>query len=86
LKVAHNGPEKHPFQKGFERYKEVLEAETEGPVEAQIFPNEQLGTEEEASQMVKLGLIAASADGGAQEVDEDERLGADSGGKACVCA
>ena len=61
LKVAHNGQERHPFQKGFERFKEVLEAETEGAVEVQIFPNEQLGSEEEASQMVKLGLIAASA-------------------------
>jgi tripartite ATP-independent transporter DctP family solute receptor len=61
MKVAHNGTENHPFQAGFERFREVLEAETEGAVELQIFPNEQLGSEEEASQMVKLGLIAASA-------------------------
>jgi len=61
MKIAHNGTENHPFQTGFERFKEVLEAETEGAVELQIFPNEQLGSEEEASQMVKLGLIAASA-------------------------
>jgi len=61
LKVAHNGTENHPFQTGFERFKEVLEEETEGAVELQIFPNAQLGSEEEASQMVKLGLIAASA-------------------------
>ena len=61
LKVAHNGPEKHPFQKGYEKFKEVLEAETGGVVEVQIFPNAQLGTEEEATQMVQLGLIAASA-------------------------
>ena len=61
LKVAHNGPENHPFQIGFERFKEVLAAETEGMVEVQIYPNAQLGSEEEVSQMVKLGLIAASA-------------------------
>lgn len=61
LKVAHNGTENHPFQAGFERFRDVLEAETNGAVELQIFPNEQLGSEEEASQMVKLGLIAASA-------------------------
>ncbi len=61
MKVAHNGTENHPFQAGFERFKEVLEAETGGAVELQIFPNAQLGSEEEASQMVKLGLIAASA-------------------------
>jgi tripartite ATP-independent transporter DctP family solute receptor len=61
LKVAHNGPETHPFQKGYEKFKEVLEAETEGTVEVQIFPNSQLGSEEEGTQMVKLGLIAANA-------------------------
>jgi tripartite ATP-independent transporter DctP family solute receptor len=61
LKVAHNGNEKHPFQKGYERFKEVLVAETGGAVEVQIFPNSQLGSEEEGTQMVKLGLIAANA-------------------------
>ena len=25
LKVAHNGPEVHPFQKGYEKFKEILE-------------------------------------------------------------
>jgi tripartite ATP-independent transporter DctP family solute receptor len=61
IKVAHNGNEKHPHQAGFETFKEVLEKETGGRVEVQIFPNEQLGSEEEASQMVKLGLLSASA-------------------------
>ena len=63
LKVAHNGKEKHPFQKGYEKFKEILETETHGAVEVQIFPNAQLGSEEEASQMVKLGLLSASAAG-----------------------
>jgi len=61
LKTAHNGNEKHPFQKGFEEFKRSLEAETQKAVEVQIFPNAQLGSEQEATQMVKLGLIAASA-------------------------
>jgi tripartite ATP-independent transporter DctP family solute receptor len=61
LKVAHNGTANHPFQVGFEKFKDVLATETEGAVEVQIFSNAQLGSEEEASQMVKLGLIAASA-------------------------
>jgi len=61
LKVAHNGTANHPFQVGFEKFKDVLAAETDGAVEVQIFSNAQLGSEEEASQMVKLGLIAASA-------------------------
>jgi tripartite ATP-independent transporter DctP family solute receptor len=65
LKVAHNGSEQHPFQAGFEKFKEVMEAETNGVVEVQIFPNAQLGSEEEASQMVMLGLLSASAAGSA---------------------
>ncbi len=63
MKVSHNGSEQHPFQKGFERFKEVMEEESNGAVEVQIFPNEQLGSEEETSQMVKLGLISAAAAG-----------------------
>jgi len=61
MKVAHNGPIEHPYQIGFETFKEVLERETGGRVEVEIFENEQLGTEEEASLMVKLGALAASA-------------------------
>lgn len=61
LKVAHNGSEKHPYQKGFEKFKSILEEDTMGRVEVQIFPNSQLGSEEEASQMVKMGMLAASA-------------------------
>ena len=63
LRVAHNGSEQHPFQAGFEKFKEVMETETNGVVEVQIFPNAQLGSEEEASQMVMLGLLSASAAG-----------------------
>ena len=61
LKVAHNGPAGHPFQVGFETFKEVMERETDGAVRVDIFENEQLGTEEETSLMVKLGALAASA-------------------------
>ena len=43
MKVAHNGPVEHPFQVGFETFKEVLERETDGAVRVEIFENEQLG-------------------------------------------
>jgi len=63
LRVAHNGSTEHPHQIGFEAFKEILESDTDGRVEVQIFPAEQLGTEEQASQMVKVGTIAATAAG-----------------------
>ena len=61
LKVAHNGSVEHPYQVGFEAFKEILERDTGGRVEVQIFENAELGTEEEASLMVKLGALAGSA-------------------------
>ncbi len=61
LKVAHNGPAGHPFQAGFEEFSRILEERSGGAVTVQIFENEQLGTEEEATLMVKLGALAASA-------------------------
>ena len=67
LKLAHNGPEQHPFQDGAEALKAAVEKSTGGAVKVQIFPGEQLGTEEAASQMVKQGTIGctiASAGGG----------------------
>jgi len=61
LKVAHNGSASHPFQRGFEEFRRVLEGRTGGAVQVQIFENAQLGTEEEATLMVRLGALAASA-------------------------
>ena len=62
LKVAHNGPEQHPFQNGAVRFKQVMEEQTNGNVEVQIFPSEQLGSEEETSQMIKQGTIACAVE------------------------
>ena len=61
MKVAHNGTTLHPYQAGFETFKQVLEQETNGAVRVDIFDSAQLGTEEEATLMVKLGALAASA-------------------------
>jgi tripartite ATP-independent transporter DctP family solute receptor len=61
LKVAHNGNEQHPFQVGYEALGEVLRRETGGRYSIQIFPNSQLGSEEEATEMVKLGVISSTA-------------------------
>jgi tripartite ATP-independent transporter DctP family solute receptor len=62
LKLAHNGPEQHPFQDGAMMFKTTLESSTNGAVEVQIFPGEQLGSEEETSQMIKQGTIACAVE------------------------
>lgn len=62
LKLAHNGPEQHPYQDGAMMFKTTLESSTNGAVEVQIFPGEQLGSEEETSQMIKQGTIACAVE------------------------
>jgi tripartite ATP-independent transporter DctP family solute receptor len=43
-------------------FKTALEKSTNGAVEVQIFPGEQLGSEEETSQMIKQGTIACAVE------------------------
>ena len=67
IKLAHNGPEQHPFQDGALAFKSELEKSSNGAIEVQIFPGEQLGDEESTSQMIKLGTLQCaieSAGGG----------------------
>ena len=58
LKAAHNGFEGHPFDDGLLKLEEVLEARTGGAVDVQVFPAEQLGTEEQVTELVDLGTVA----------------------------
>jgi len=60
IKCAHNGNVAHPYQKGYEKFKEIIEARSNGQVEVQIFPNAQLGSEEEVNQMIKMGTVAVN--------------------------
>jgi tripartite ATP-independent transporter DctP family solute receptor len=60
LKVAQDSSTEHPFQKALEKFKEVLEAETGGAVEVQIFPNAQLGSEEQVVDGIKLNTVDAT--------------------------
>ena len=60
LKVGHDSGVTHPHQKGMEKFKEVLEAETKGAVEVQIFPNAQLGDETKLVEGIRLGSVDAA--------------------------
>ena len=63
LRLGHNGNVQHMMQIGMEKFKEVVEAESNGAVEVQIFPNRQLGDDRQTAQMVKLGTLDGSGMG-----------------------
>ena len=60
IKVSHNGSHQHPHQVGFEKLSSILEKETKGDVKLEIFPASQIASEEEAIEMVKLGVIGST--------------------------
>ena len=60
IKVSHNGRDQHPHQAGFEKISEILEKETNGRAKLEIFPSSQIASEEEAIEMVKLGIIGST--------------------------
>ena len=60
IKVSHNGSQKHPHQVGFEKLSSILERETNGRAKLEIFPASQIASEEEAIEMVKLGVIGST--------------------------
>ena len=65
LKAAHNGSAGHPFDDGYQMFKQVIETETNGRVEVQVFPAEQLGTEEQVNEMLQAGTSAINITGSA---------------------
>jgi len=60
IKIAQNSGIYNPMQVGCEKFKEVMERETNGAVEVQIFPDASMGTEVKTIQMVKLGTLDAT--------------------------
>lgn len=60
IKVSHNGSQQHPHQIGFEKLSSILEKETNGRAKLEIFPASQIASEEEAIEMVKLGVIGST--------------------------
>jgi TRAP-type transport system periplasmic protein len=57
LRVAHAYEKEHPFHKSFERFKEVLLARSDGTIEAQIFPEGQLGNEQACVSLLRQGVL-----------------------------
>ncbi len=60
IKIAQNSGIYNPMQVGAVKFKEVMERETNGAVEVQIFPDASMGTEVKTIQMIKLGVLDAT--------------------------
>lgn len=55
LKFGHLANEEHIWNKAAERFKQIVEKQSDGQVEVQIFPNEQLGSEMNVINSIQLG-------------------------------
>jgi tripartite ATP-independent transporter DctP family solute receptor len=59
IKVSTSAPEGDQIHKVATRFKEIVEEESDGRIEVQIYPNKQLGTEQENVQDTSSGSIEA---------------------------
>lgn len=58
LKLAHNLNERHPVHLALERFKELVEENSEGNIKIRIYPNGQLGSEAEVLEQLQAGALA----------------------------
>ena len=59
MKVGHDSPLTHPYQKAVEAFKKEVESKTNGRVKITIYPNAQLGDEATMVNGLKIGAVDA---------------------------
>jgi tripartite ATP-independent transporter DctP family solute receptor len=57
IKSGHSHNTTHPYQIGQNLFKEIVEKNSKGRIKVEIFPAEQLGTEDEMLEQLKLGSL-----------------------------
>lgn len=57
IKYATVGPDEHQYTIAAAKFKEIIEAKTDGRIKVTLFPNAQLGGEREMAEGVKMGTI-----------------------------
>ncbi|MCL2001279.1 MAG: TRAP transporter substrate-binding protein [Planctomycetes bacterium] len=70
VRTAHYFAPSHPAHKSLEHFKENVEKESNGRLEIQIFPNNQLGNEETFIDSIKRGIVQMAVSGGLIRKDE----------------
>ena len=56
IKVGHAAAKEHFAQKSFEKFKELVEENSNGKIKVEIYPNGELGGEREMLEMFCLGI------------------------------
>lgn len=57
LKYGHDHMPDSPFQESAERFKEIVEEESDGRIEVEIYPAEQIGVGREALEALQIGSV-----------------------------
>lgn len=57
LKLGHTGAPDHPYQKASEMFAQIVSDKTDGMVEVQVFPADQLGKQKELVEGAQLGTV-----------------------------
>jgi tripartite ATP-independent transporter DctP family solute receptor len=63
IRAGHAHSEHHSFRKGLERAKSIIELESDGRIQLEFFPEEQLGSERQMQEMVSAGTLDMAVSG-----------------------
>jgi TRAP-type transport system periplasmic protein len=63
MRVGHIQSTEHPYQKGLERFRDLVKEKTNGEIEVRIFPMAQLGSGPTQIQSVKMGTLESFVEG-----------------------
>lgn len=61
IKIGHALSEEHTQHKTFEKFKEYVEKESDNKIEVEIFPNGEIGDDEELIESVEVGTVTMAA-------------------------
>ncbi|MDO6587886.1 TRAP transporter substrate-binding protein [Salipiger sp. 1_MG-2023] len=59
MRLSHGDNENNPTHKGALKFEELVEKYSDGRIDVQIFPSNQLGSEQEVAQALRMGSIEA---------------------------
>ena len=57
MRLSHGDNENNPTHKGALKFEELVEKYSDGRIDVQIFPSNQLGSEQEVAQALRMGSI-----------------------------